>query len=234
MYVVLIVQQEVLVILSHPTLVGVGSAVVCGARQLARHSTAGDVNNSEGIFVVVEADFTTLEGLLGTTVDHALGIVHVAIRRDTASILGPLWVRDINHPEASTTLEIVGCTDGGNEGCLLVSHKVVAVAKSTKVCGQVTPDAEGGRVLDISIEKLTVLIKDTGSRLALAEGHLSLAELFHSNGIRRTGGTQVTLIELGRVDPLVLGNRRARQGGKEDGGDTGLHIDRMDECAKRF
>jgi hypothetical protein len=74
---------------------------------------------------------------------------------------------------------------------------------------------------------VAIFVKDTSRRLALAKSHLALAKLFHSNGIGRIGGTQVVLIVLGRADPLVLGDCGARQGGKEDGGDTGLHIDRM-------
>lgn len=100
-------------------------------------------------------------------------------------------------------------------------------AQEVDVVARVTPRFAVGTRRGRADFLVTIFVKDASRRLALAEGHLSLAELFHSNGIGRTGGTQVTLIVLGRVDPLVLGNRRARQGGKEDGGDTGLHIDRM-------
>ncbi|KAI6753721.1 hypothetical protein HG531_005890 [Fusarium graminearum] len=150
----LVVQKEVLVVLSDPALVSVCGTVVGGARQLARHGSARDINDGKSILVVVEADLTTLESLLGSTVDNTLSIVDIAIRSDTASILGSLGVGHIDHPKTSTALEIVGSTNSSNKGGLLISDNVVAVAETAEVSGQVTPDAEGRRVLGVGVEKL--------------------------------------------------------------------------------
>jgi hypothetical protein len=93
--------------------------------------------------------------------------VHVAVRGYTASILRSLGVRDIDHPETSTTLEIVGCTDSSDKGCLFVGNNVVAVTESAEVCCQVAPNAEGRRVLGISVKKLGQVknLKTVSSRL---------------------------------------------------------------------
>src|SRR5688572_11398865 len=76
----LVIEEQVAVVISgSPALVGVGSTVVGGAGELPGQGTARDVDDGQGILVVVEADLLAAVLGLGTLVDDALGVVDVAI-----------------------------------------------------------------------------------------------------------------------------------------------------------
>lgn len=150
----LVVQEEVLVVLGEPALVGVGSTVVGGAGELRRHRAPVNVCDGEGILVVLEGDLLSLVRGVGSVVDHDLGIVNVAVIINAASILGTQRVGDVNHPETTAALEAALGTDGSDEVGLLVGDQVVAAAEAGEVGSEVVAEAEGGRVLGVGLLEL--------------------------------------------------------------------------------
>ena len=76
----LVIEQQVLVVLGDPALVGVGGTIVGGAAELARHSATSDVDDGQSILVVVEAELLVLVLGHGALVDDALSVVDVAVR----------------------------------------------------------------------------------------------------------------------------------------------------------
>lgn len=151
----LVIEEQVLVVIAQqPTLVGVGSTVVGGTRDLARHGATANVDNGEGILVVVEAELMALVRGHGTLVDDALSIVDVAIGGDAASILRTARVGDVHHPETATALEAQLGADSGDKSGLLVGDDVVAGAETSEVGGEVAGDGVGGRVGRISRSEL--------------------------------------------------------------------------------
>lgn len=135
-----------MVIAESPALVGVGSTIVGGAGDLTGHRTAVDVNDGEGILVVVEADLLVLVGSHGALVDDALSIVGVAVGGDAASVLRPTGVGYINHPETTTALKADLGSDSDDEIRLLVGDNVVAGAKASEVGSEVAGNGIRGRV----------------------------------------------------------------------------------------
>lgn len=156
----LIVKEDVaLVGISPPSLVSVRGAVVAGARELLRHGTVGDVNNGEGVLVVVEANLLASVALVRAVVDAALSIVDVAVLGDTANILGLAGVGDVEHPETGLARSAAGSTDNTNQVGVGVGDDVVAAAEGGNVGSQVRVDVEGLRVLGVEGEDL-LEIKD--------------------------------------------------------------------------
>lgn len=134
----LIVKQDVaLVGISPPALVSVRGTVVASARKLLGHGAVGDVNNGEGILVVVEANLLASVALVRAVVDTALSIVDVAVLRNTANILGLAGVGDVEHPETGPARSAAGSTDNTNQVGVGVGDDVVAAAERVNVGSQV-------------------------------------------------------------------------------------------------
>lgn len=178
----LVVEKQVLVVVAErPALVSVGSTVVGGAGELAGHGATADVNDGEGILVIVEADLLVLVGGHGTFVDDALSIMDVAVRGDAASILGAARVGYINHPEAATALEVDGSADGGDEVRLLIGNNVVAGAEAGEVGSKVTARRPGGRVGRVGgaelsqVEDLKTVISGLGADVGEVADDLDVA-----------------------------------------------------------
>ena len=186
----LVVEEQVLVILCEPALVGVGGTVVGCAGQLGGHGAAVNVDNGEGILVVVEANLAALEITLGSVVDDALSVVGVAVVGNTAGVLGTGRVGDVNHPQTGAALEAVLGADGGNEVRLLVGDNVVAAAKLGKVRRQVVADAEGLGALRVDLEQLLevkdlqAVVGGLGANVGKVANDLDVAP----DGLNRLGG----------------------------------------------
>jgi len=135
--------------------------------------------------------------------------------------VSPTWTVSIVH--FVSQLEYIPqtsfVTNTGSAAHVLVTKESLHI----DIAARVTP----GLSIDTSCRRgnlVTVLVEDTRGSLLLEEGSLALAQNTHANGIGGGVSTEVTLIELGRVD-LVLSNGRASQGSKEEGGERGLHFD---------
>lgn len=150
----LVVEEEVLVVGRYPALMRVRRAVVRRARELGRHRAPVDVDDRQGVLVVVEADLLALVRGLGAPVDDALRVVDVAVVGDASRVLRPLRVRDVDHPEAGAALKTVLGADGDDEVRLLVYDDVVTRAEAGEVGGQVPTRAVGGRVLGVRLSEL--------------------------------------------------------------------------------
>ena len=178
----LVVEQQVLVVVAQrPALVGVGGTVVGGAGELAGHRAAVDVDDGEGVLVVVEADLLVLVGDLGALVDDALGVVDVAVGGDAAGVLGTARVGDVDHPETTAALEVDGGADGGDEVRLLVGDDVVAGAEAGEVGGQVAAGGPGRGVRRVGgaelgeVEDLEAVVGGLGADVGVVADDLDVA-----------------------------------------------------------
>lgn len=132
----LVVQEQVLVVLSHPALVRVGGSVVRGPGELAWLCAAGNIDNCEGVLVEVEANLAIPVGQLRPLVNHALGVMNVPVVSDAAGVLGLARVGHIDHPQTTGALEGPRGTHGDDGVSSLASHDVVTAAEASEACGQ--------------------------------------------------------------------------------------------------
>lgn len=208
----LVVQQQVAVILGDPALVGVGGTVVGGARQLARHGAARDVDDGQGVLVEVEADLPALVSLLGAAVDDALGVVDVAVGGHAAGVLGPAGVGHVDHPQAGAALEVVLGAHGGDEVRGLVGHQVVAAAEPGKVRREVPAHAPRGRVAGVrrqelgEVKDLQAVVRRLGADVGKVLDDLDVAP---RRGHRLRGqapdvGQAAVLVHLGKGGAVAL------------------------------
>lgn len=178
----LVVEEQVLVVVAErPALVRVGGTIVCGAGDLAGHGAAADVNNGEGILVVVEANLLVLIGRHGSLVEDALSVMGVAIRGHAAGVLRAGRVGHVNHPEATTALEVDLGADGDDEIRLLVGDDVVAGTEAGKVGGEIAAGGVGRRVLRVSgpelgeVEDLETVVRGLGTNVGVVANDLDVA-----------------------------------------------------------
>lgn len=190
-----------------PALVRVRRAVVRRARELRRHRAPVDVDDRQGVLVVVEADLLALVRRLGAPVDDALRVVDVAVVGNAARVLRPLRVRDVDHPEAGTALEAVLGADGDDEVRLLVHDDVVAGAETGEVGGQVLAHAVGGRVLGVGlpelgqVEDLQAVVGRLGADVGVVADDLDVAP----RGGHGLGGEAAGVLEAAVLENLNEG-----------------------------
>lgn len=89
---------------------------------------------------------------------------------------------------------------------ILVAQEAQEVDLVTRVTSRLAVRTRRARVEHF----VAIFVEDTSRSFALMESHLALFKLSHANGMRRTLGTEVVFIVLGRVDPLRLCDGRAR------------------------
>lgn len=150
-----VVQQQVLhVLVGNPALVGIRGTLVGGARNLLGAGAVRNVDNSESVLVVVEADLTALVLFVRAGVNNTLSVVHIAVVADAASLCRVARVRDIKHPEAGVAPVIVLSADRKDGVGGFMSNDVVAATEFVVECSQVFGDAEGLWLLRVEVQKL--------------------------------------------------------------------------------
>ena len=85
----------------------------------------GDINNGDGVFIGVKADFFALVFSIGTIVDDTLGIVGVAIGTVTTGKAGAGGVLDIDHVQPTTTGVAVARPNQVSKATVFVDNDVV-------------------------------------------------------------------------------------------------------------
>jgi hypothetical protein len=83
-FVELVVEQQVLVVLAQPGLMGVAAAGIASAGNLLRARFVGHVHDRDCVLVGGEADFPTLVIGVGPPIEHALGVVGIAVGVEAA------------------------------------------------------------------------------------------------------------------------------------------------------
>lgn len=123
-----VVQEQIVAVLREPSLVSVlGSLIGCSRNQLDV-VLIGDINNGEGVLVVVEADLVTMESRVGAVilVSDALAIMGVTIISITTSINWHFsgYVNDVKTSVASVGSNDVGISGIGVDSNVVGSSKI--------------------------------------------------------------------------------------------------------------
>lgn len=158
----LIVEDKELLVLSveNPALVSVGSTLV---RDLG--DDVGDVGlvshivDGKGILVVSVADVAALVTLVGSTVDNALSIVHVAITLGTSKRLGVGRISEIEEVQTGQAVGVCSwlSADGNSVLELLVDNNIVSSANRQEfivMAGKVRLCVKDNGLLGVDLKKL--------------------------------------------------------------------------------
>src|SRR5690606_38253724 len=92
-----VVNQQILVIVGQPSLVGVAAVGIGCARELHRSQMIGHVHNGDGVFIGIEADFFAKVVGIGAMIDDALGVVGIPIGTETAGVGGVERILNVDH-----------------------------------------------------------------------------------------------------------------------------------------
>lgn len=173
LFIEFVIEEQVVVVISGSlVLVGVGSIVVGGVGELFGQGMVRDVDDGQGIFVVVEVDFFVVVLGLGIFVDDVLGVVDVVIVGNVVGILGMGGVGDVNYLEIVMVGQRGVGIDGEDGVGFWVGNDVVVVVEVSEEGGQVRVivgvGVEGDRVgfVDgqkfVEIEDLKIVVGGFG------------------------------------------------------------------------
>lgn len=159
----LIVEDKELLVLGvkNPALVSVRSTLV---RNLG--DDVGDVGlvshivDGEGILVVSVADITALVTLVGSTVDNALSVVHVAIALGTSKRLGVGRISEIEEVQTGQAVGVCSWLGADGNGVLelLVDNNIVSSANRQQfiiMTGKIRLCVKDNGLLGVDLEKLS-------------------------------------------------------------------------------
>jgi hypothetical protein len=127
---------------------GVLEALVGGARKLDNVIFVSNINNGEGILVVVEADLTSVIASIRVwgNVIHTLGVVGVPVLRKATSEGRVQGLTDVNDVETTVAC---ACTDSIGKSRFHVQCNVMAVAELS-IVRVLSEGRDGGGVVSVN------------------------------------------------------------------------------------